>query len=107
MTQKTSLVLESSIDADIIDAFCDLRKLRLEVLKKQLNDIPSIASILGVGCGLEGDVSSSLKEQIKEMLIFNIKKIEKRLEVRNSIYTDELDFYLDLLKETVRNSRKE
>ena len=91
------MIIEGKIDADMIQIFQELRQIRLEVLKEQLGATAVIAARLG---GSKSQEKESFEEsEIRNLLKEKIDCLEKRLAHGNAIYADELDLFMDLMKE--------
>lgn len=95
----TDFVFNFPIDEDTVDTIQTLRNVRLRLAHQMLSSIPSTVDEL-VKRGLidEGDRHKHTKS-LREELRLKIANLEKREPDSDSIYSDELELYLDLIKE--------
>jgi hypothetical protein len=97
--QMASVVFDVSLDEELLENIGSLRALRLEALNKQLTDIDSTLDFLE----LQGAITQSERVTYRHAVQFEIsekiKMVESRVRDNETVYSDELELYLELLAE--------
>src|SRR5688572_26774724 len=93
------VVFKCPIDEVTLSSINELRHLRLEVLKKQIKDIDKVvATLVNEGAFLEEE-----KEPYRDVILRDLTdkcyELEERMQVRETVYFDEIELYLDVLNE--------
>lgn len=92
-----SVVFDCNFEAETLVAINDLRKVRHDVLVKQISDIgETLDSLVKMGA-LESSERMSYQKQILDELNHKLDTLKERLTTPETIYSDELEMYLDLL----------
>ena len=94
-----SVVFDVNLDNEVLENINSLRTLRLEALNRQLEDIESTLDFLE----LQGAISKSDRLKYKEAVAYDIsekiKTVRSRIEKNDTVFSDELELYLELLAE--------
>lgn len=99
MEKMTDLVFNFPIDEDTIDTIQTLRNVRLRLAHQMLSSIPStVDELVKRGLIAESDRQRHAKS-LREELRTKIANLQKREPDDSSIYSDELELYLTLMKE--------
>lgn len=99
MEKMTDFVFNFPIDEDTVDTIQTLRNIRLGLAHQMLASIPStVDELVKRGLILESDRQTHMKS-LRQELRLKIANLEKRTPDSASIYSDELELYLDLIKE--------
>lgn len=88
---KTNLVMKWEFDAELMDEIIMLRQMRIDHYEKLKADMSETLKTLSAK-GVETS-QFELKKEIDEKLV----ELKSRLEVRDSVFADELELYLSLV----------
>ena len=92
-----SVVFDCEFDPETLKAIQDLRKIRRKVLVEQIRDIGgTLESLVQMGA-LKSSERMSYQKDILADLNAKIEQLDKRIEEESTIFSDELEMYLDLL----------
>ena len=94
-----NVVFECDLDDGLIENIDNLRTLRLEALKKQLLDIDSTLDFLESQRAISSEDRKKYKLSVEHDLQLKIDITENRISRKDTIYSDELELYLELLAE--------
>ena len=91
------VVFDCPLDEKTLQCIQDLRRLRLEVLKRQVIEIDTVLEKLKAQCSLAEDEKDSYRDVILYDLREQCDSIEQRLLIPDTIYSEELELYVDIL----------
>ena len=92
-----TVVFDCEFDPETLKAIQDLRKIRKNVLESQIKDISgTLESLVRMGA-LKSSERMTYQKDIISDLSFKIAELDKRIEEESTIFSDELEMYLDLL----------
>jgi polyhydroxyalkanoate synthesis regulator phasin len=91
------VVFECPIDESTLASIQELRILRIEVLQKQIKQIDKVVETLMQQGDLQADERVPYREVILAELQEKCEELQNRLDNRETIYSDELELYLDVL----------
>lgn len=98
MQKMTDLVFNFPVDELTVDTIQTLRDVRLQVAREMLRVVPdTVDEMVKRGLIDNGDRGAQIKNLTKE-LRDKINSLEKRQPEEDSIYSDELELYLNLIK---------
>ncbi len=91
------VVFECPLDPVTLGSINELRVLRLEVLRKQINEIDRVLETLKTQGALVEEEKGAYREVVLEELRAKSKEIEQRIHAPETVYLDELELYIDVL----------
>lgn len=91
------VVFECPLDEETICTIEELRKLRHEVLDRQIRNIDSVVQTLLDQGALVEEEKSAYRLVILDELKEKRQEITQRLSDRETIYSDEIELYLDII----------
>jgi hypothetical protein len=91
------VVFECPIDEATLSSIQDLRLLRIEVLQRQIHEIDQVVETLLEQGTLEAHEREPYREVILAELQEKCRELQSRLDSRETVYSDELELYLDVL----------
>lgn len=91
------VVFECPIDEATLHSIRELRELRLEVLRKQVNDIDQVMDKLKIQGALVEEEKDSYREVILSDLSDQCRLLESRIGLTETIYYDELELYIEIM----------
>ena len=91
------VVFECPIDDITMYSIRELRILRLDVLKNQIEDIEKVLDTLLLQGVIEANERESYRSVILEELRLKSVELESRQESPEIVYIDELELYVDVL----------
>ena len=94
-----SVVFDVDLDNELLENIGSLRALRLEALNKQLSDIDSTLDFLELQGAITGPERMNYRHAVQFEISEKIKMVEERVKDNHTIYSDELELYLELLAE--------
>ena len=97
MEKLASVVFECPFDEETMKSMQDLRTMRLSIAKTQFANIrQTVDELIKRGLLEEGD-RKSYAESLKATLKDKITALEVRSRAHDTIYSDEIEIYLELL----------
>ena len=93
----TAVVFECDFDSETVNALKDLRMIRRGVLIQQIHEIDSTLKHLVEDGAITPDEVESYKDKVLADLNGKLDQLECRMDDPDTIYSDELEMYLDLL----------
>ena len=94
-----SVVFDVNLDDDLLENMGSFRALRLEALNKQLSEIDSTLDFLELQGALTKDERITYRYAVQFEISEKIKLVESRVKDNKTVYSDELELYLELLAE--------
>lgn len=94
-----SVVFDVNLDDELLENIGSLRALRLEALNKQLSEIDSTLDFLELQGALTKDERITYRYAVQFEISEKIKLVESRVKDNKTVYSDELELYLELLAE--------
>lgn len=94
-----SVVFDVNLDDELLENIGSLRALRLEALNKQLSDIDSTLDFLEKQGALSSKERMTYRHAVQFEISEKIKAVEARVSDSETVYSDELELYLELLAE--------
>jgi polyhydroxyalkanoate synthesis regulator phasin len=91
------VVFECPIDEATLASIQELRLLRIEVLQRQIQQIDKVVETLLEQGTLQADERGPYREVILAELQEKCEELQSRLDSRETVYSDELELYLDVL----------
>jgi hypothetical protein len=91
------VVFECPIDDATLASIQELRLLRIEVLQRQIQHIDKVVETLLAQGTLQAGERGAWREVILAELHEKCKELQNRLDNRETVYSDELELYLDVL----------
>ena len=91
------VVFECPIDEATLSSIQELRLLRLEVLRRQIQDIDRVLETLMTQGALAEDEKEPYRGVVLQELESKCLELETRLDLPETVYFDELELYLDVL----------
>ncbi|SME89384.1 hypothetical protein [Pseudobacteriovorax antillogorgiicola] len=92
-----TVIFDCDFAPETIHAIGELRRLRKDVLSKQIEEIGStLESLVGMGA-LKSSERLSYQKDILAELQCKLSVIDERLAAPETVYSDELELYLELL----------
>lgn len=91
------VVFECPIDDETLTSIQELRILRIEVLQRQIQHIDQVVETLMEQGTLREDEREPYREVILAELQEKCEELQGRLDNRETIYSEELELYLDVL----------
>lgn len=96
MPHSSSIIFEYSLDKATLKILRDIRKMRVETVRDQLEDLPETVYQLIRSGAVEMDKAGVAMEQIKDILVEKAERLTARMD-HEAIYSDEIEIYLDLM----------
>lgn len=94
---KNSLIIECELDAGTLEVVRDLRRMRLEIAKKQLADAEdTISELLVRGLIAEGE-QNDYRASLRGTLTQKIQELEARNRQDHAVFADEIEFMVSLM----------
>ncbi len=93
------VVFECPLDEETLQIIRELRELRLEVLRKQVQDIDKVMDRLTVQGTLAEEERDVYRELIRSDLSDQCSLLESRLKSTDTVYFDELELYIEIMNE--------
>ena len=94
-----SVVFDVNLDNELLENIGSLRALRLEALNKQLTEIDSTLDFLELQGALSKEERVTYRYAVQYEIAEKIKMVESRVRDNETVYSDELELYLELLAE--------
>ena len=94
-----SVVFDVNLDDELLENIGSLRALRLEAFNKQLSEIDSTLDFLELQGALTKDERITYRHAVQFEISEKIKLVESRVKDNKTVYSDELELYLELLAE--------
>ncbi len=94
-----SVVFDVNLDNELLENIGSLRALRLEALNKQLTEIDSTLDFLELQGALSKEERVTYRHAVQFEIAEKIKLVESRVRDNETVYSDELELYLELLAE--------
>lgn len=91
------VVFECPIDDATLASIQELRLLRIEVLQRQIREIDRIVETLLEQGTLQAEERGPYREVILAELQEKCEELQSRLDSRETVYSDELELYVDVL----------
>lgn len=91
------VVFECPLDEETLYSIRELRALRLEVLRKQVNNIDHVMDKLENEGALVEAEKDSYREVILSDLSDQCRILESRLCLTETVYCDELELYIEIM----------
>lgn len=92
-----SVVFDCEFEPETLLAIQDLRKIRRDVLSKQVEEIgATLESLVGMGA-IKSSERLSYQQKVVIDLSDKIKELDQRIENPETVFSDEIEMYLDLL----------
>jgi hypothetical protein len=91
------VVFECPIDEATLSSIQELRHLRLEVLRRQIQDIDRVLETLMIQGALAEDEREPYRDVVLQELENKCLELETRIDLPETVYFDELELYLDVL----------
>ncbi|MBC7533066.1 MAG: hypothetical protein H7318_15950 [Oligoflexus sp.] len=92
-----SVVFECPLDEETLHSIRELRELRLEVLRKQVNNIDDVMDKLEIQGALVEEEKEGYREVILADLSDQCRILESRLALTETVYYDELELYIEIM----------
>ena len=96
-----SVVFDVNLDDELIENIASLRALRLEALNRQLTDIDSTLDFLELQGSISHEERLTYRDAVQHEIAEKIKLVEARIRDDDTVYSDEIELYLELLAEPV------
>ncbi len=94
-----SVVFDVNLDNELLENIGSLRALRLEALNRQLTEIDSTLDFLELQGALSKEERVTYRYAVQFEIAEKIKMVESRVRDNETVYSDELELYLELLAE--------
>ncbi|MEN9835675.1 MAG: hypothetical protein RL011_1868 [Pseudomonadota bacterium] len=95
--ETANIVFEHQFDKITLEQIIDLRRLRLNMAERMLQDISGTGGALKAR-GLASDFSH---DELRQELMSRVCELRSRLKDPTVIYADEIDFYVDLVGDQI------
>lgn len=93
------VVFKCPIDDETLTSINELRHLRLEVLRRQIQEIDHVVERLLDEGAFQEDEREPYRVVILRDLSDKCDELEERIQVPETVYFDEIELYLDVLNE--------
>lgn len=93
------VVFKCPIDDATLSSINELRHLRLEVLRRQIQDIDHVVDRLLDEGAFHEEEKEPYRSVILQDLAAKCDELEERIQLPETIYFDEIELYLDVLNE--------
>jgi hypothetical protein len=99
METMASVVFECPFDDETLKTLQDLRVMRLDIARKQLTEVGrTVRELVKRELLADGD-RAAMTESLKVELSEKVKSLELRTGVVDTIFSDEIEIYLDLVSD--------
>lgn len=97
MEKMARIVFDCPVENETVEVIGELRVLRSDILRKQYEDIDFTLDFLIERGVIPCDQRDEYREVIKEYLESKMTQVTERSKSSDTIHSDEIDTYLDLL----------